>query len=911
MPKGKNRGRGSGSKELPVAPDDYGWRAEDSYFFRETARVTAVPDEKHAQAISLTGLEVRLVGKRADVRSMRTYLSASANGAPIDAEQCVRFRVEGCSALVLRVLGGDLTSAHCIQVGAAHGLSPAGSEVAVALATHDGQLFEQVWCDGRPVTDPHSSPSRDYNTAVPELIKTVQGVQVVERYKAGAGSWEGVYVRCTLESRGAKLRMRRAGDASPPSPPGSGGGGGVPSTAGGAAPSANDEESLLSGVRRARWERCMFHAASSGDVAGVREAIEHGADPNAVHDEGMTALHWACFKERATPELAQYLVRHTHADLSMRDEEGYTALDLAVEDGRADLVQLLLEEPRPDGASRLDVDAPMSDGMTPLSRAIDDGKEAIVALLERAGAKARSVVRVAGPVFETHLVGEHQFGSGTPRCGFARVGRQSPSSYPPGFLGMLHRLSDQHYSMLALVLDGEPPTYQDATSAGAGGTCWRRHWLPTKHWWDHAGDPAIVDTVHMDLVDPADGSSLLRTADLEAACGEHVHALFLHAASAVGAADLARCLTRCPNLRCLCVSECVVDDSVLRTVATRCRQLRALRLYMCTGVATSASLHVALLASSTQLQWLDLGCPWQSGHGVSADSMAVAATQTGQVLRQCTALRVVTLPSAATSSAAIAGLASCSHLTLLHVEGRAQPLSTLEPLVAATSRCDALADISGFTLDRAASDGACALANRLVVPLEEAPFPREALAKCRALAELHVRCNIDEDDVLSLLALKDSLRALHLSTEGLAPEAISALSHLKQLRALSLAGCLRSSYAFGDGGLAANDEALISLRFGQLRQLDLSAHYDAFYACVYTETLVPLYCCSPKLQRYNLADNGRKFNWAELRQQLRRLAADGGCDEGDRVEVMCGDGITEVLQGGDEGQSGDGSQDGV
>ena len=47
------------------------------------------------------------------------------------------------------------------------------------LAAHDGRIFEQVWCDGRPVTDAHSSPSQDFNVAEPERIKSVQGVQVV------------------------------------------------------------------------------------------------------------------------------------------------------------------------------------------------------------------------------------------------------------------------------------------------------------------------------------------------------------------------------------------------------------------------------------------------------------------------------------------------------------------------------------------------------------------------------------------------------------------------------------------------------------------------------------------------------------------------------------------------------------
>jgi hypothetical protein len=52
--------------------------------------------------------------------------------------------------------------------------------------------------------------------------------------------------------------------------------------------------------------------------------------------------------------------------MRVRDEEGYTALDLVVEEGDAALARVLLETPRPDGAPPFDVDAPMEDGMTPL-----------------------------------------------------------------------------------------------------------------------------------------------------------------------------------------------------------------------------------------------------------------------------------------------------------------------------------------------------------------------------------------------------------------------------------------------------------------------------------------------------------------------------------------------------------------
>ena len=150
---------------------------------------------------------------------------------------------------------------------------------------------------------------------------------------------------------------------------------------------------------------------------------------------------------------------------------------------------------------------------------------------------------------------------------------------------------------------------------------------------------------------------------------------------------------------------------------------------------------------------------------------------------------------------------------------------------------------------------------------------------------------------MALLPLKGTLRSVHLSPEEpLDPEALSVFGCLTGLRALNLSGCLRNAYEYGEGVVEANGDNLGQLRLSQLRQLDLSSHYDAFYACIDPDTIVQLFCCSEHLRIFNLSDNGRKYPWERLRREMRRLAKD---NEDARIVVHTGDGVTEVLEGGD------------
>jgi hypothetical protein len=74
------------------------------------------------------------------------------------------------------------------------------------------------------------------------------------------------------------------------------------STAVAASAAAASDASALAPVHQYQWEKKMSSAAEKGDVAMVRNAIAHGARPDARGSEGLTPLHLACFKGRSHPQ---------------------------------------------------------------------------------------------------------------------------------------------------------------------------------------------------------------------------------------------------------------------------------------------------------------------------------------------------------------------------------------------------------------------------------------------------------------------------------------------------------------------------------------------------------------------------------------------------------------------------------
>ena len=119
-------------------------------------------------------------------------------------------------------------------------------------------------------------------------------------------------------------------------------------------------------------------AARRGDIAEVRALLVQGADANAAHGDGMSALHWAA--ERGDVEVVEVLV-HAGAVVDAATRIGhYTPLHVASTVGQTAVIERLIKA----GA---DVTAATStSGVTPLHLAAASGSPAAVAALLDHGA---------------------------------------------------------------------------------------------------------------------------------------------------------------------------------------------------------------------------------------------------------------------------------------------------------------------------------------------------------------------------------------------------------------------------------------------------------------------------------------------------------------------------------------------
>ncbi|XP_019727470.1 ankyrin repeat domain-containing protein 50 [Hippocampus comes] len=127
--------------------------------------------------------------------------------------------------------------------------------------------------------------------------------------------------------------------------------------------------------------RTALHVASwRGHVDAVDLLLKHGADPNAQDVEGRPPLHSAAWTGRV--DVGRRLLLASTVDINLACHQGATALSVAAQQGRADVVALLLEG----GADPNHVD---KHGRTPVKVARRHGRAEAVRLLESSGAEPR------------------------------------------------------------------------------------------------------------------------------------------------------------------------------------------------------------------------------------------------------------------------------------------------------------------------------------------------------------------------------------------------------------------------------------------------------------------------------------------------------------------------------------------
>jgi len=218
-----------------------------------------------------------------------------------------------------------------------------------------------------------------------------------------------------------------------------------------------------------------------------------------------------------------------------------------------------------------------------------------------------------------------------------------------------------------------------------------------------------------------------------------VHALYLHAAAALSAADVLEMISACPNLVSLGMTEAVLTDAVLGQIPAACPKLKTLHVQCCKGF-TWDGLASIVDGLKERLLWIDVQDAWRRQE--LYDSPPGPALY--EALNRCGELRVAALP-AGTHVGLITG---CAKLQLLHLPWyRTIPLSSLAPMLAARGALPA--DIDGFACDEASPPRLRGAANRLTV--ERDMMRTGALAQCTSLAELTLKHCCLETEVQAYL----------------------------------------------------------------------------------------------------------------------------------------------------------------
>jgi uncharacterized protein len=135
---------------------------------------------------------------------------------------------------------------------------------------------------------------------------------------------------------------------------------------------------LVGVMAAAQSDTRVPEAAMKGDRDAVRQLLKSGADVNASQGDGMTALHWAAYKDDV--EMAETLLYAGAKAAATLRINGMTPLFFASQNGNAKMTELLLK-------AGSDPNAALRTGATPLMYAARAGNAATIKVLLDGGAK--------------------------------------------------------------------------------------------------------------------------------------------------------------------------------------------------------------------------------------------------------------------------------------------------------------------------------------------------------------------------------------------------------------------------------------------------------------------------------------------------------------------------------------------
>ena len=126
--------------------------------------------------------------------------------------------------------------------------------------------------------------------------------------------------------------------------------------------------------------KILLAMSATGNVEGVKEALQRGGDPNKISEIGRTALHAAASKGHQ--EVVAVLLEHPGVDPNVVTlDTDWSSLHLAVSGGHYKVVARLLQQPG------IEVNLPDNYGRTPLHFAAVRGTspEIVELLLKQPG----------------------------------------------------------------------------------------------------------------------------------------------------------------------------------------------------------------------------------------------------------------------------------------------------------------------------------------------------------------------------------------------------------------------------------------------------------------------------------------------------------------------------------------------
>ncbi len=189
----------------------------------------------------------------------------------------------------------------------------------------------------------------------------------------------------------------------------------------------------------ASFEARLADAVERNERGRVEALLAAGADVNAAQPDGMTALHWAAYRDDL--EAARKLLR-AGADVTAENRYGVTPLTPACINGNGAMVELLL-------AAGADANTSSSGGETVLQLAARTGKIAPVRALLARGAEVNAV---AGETGQTALMWAAAEGHAEVVSALLAAGADRGARLDAGFTAFLFAVREGRLAVVRLLL---------------------------------------------------------------------------------------------------------------------------------------------------------------------------------------------------------------------------------------------------------------------------------------------------------------------------------------------------------------------------------------------------------------------------------------------------------------------------